>query len=114
MPISPFKSAVRKLNAEKRKWGLAMSQHTPRRVNRWFKWLAPGLFVKRWLLISSVGISLLILGLAIWVKLTPIYRIGGFVSQTIEKLSQFFPSYISAPFYFLGAYFLSFGVKVAR
>jgi uncharacterized cofD-like protein len=105
MPISPFKSAVRKLNAEKRKWGLAMSQHTPRRVNRWFKWLAPGLFVKRWLLISSVGISLLILGLAIWVKLTPIYRIGEFVSQSIETLSQFFPSYISGPVLFFGGLF---------
>ena len=105
MPISPFKSALRKLNAEKRKWGVTMSQHTPRRVNRWFKWLAPGLFVKRWLLISSIGISFLILGLAIWVKLTPIYRIGGFVSQSIESLSQVFPSYISGPLLFFGGLF---------
>lgn len=105
MPISPFKSALRKLNAEKRKWGVTMSQHTPKRVNRWFKWLAPGLFVKRWLLISSIGISLLILGLAIWVKLTPIYRIGEFISLFIETLSQVFPSYISGPVLFFGGLF---------
>ncbi len=105
MPISPLKSALRKLNAEKRKWGVTMSQHTPKRVNRWFKWLAPGLFVKRWLLISSIGIGLLILGLAIWVKLTPIYRIGEFISLSIETLSQVFPNYISGPVLFFGGLF---------
>lgn len=110
MSIGPFKSALRKLNAEKRKWGVTMSQHTPKRVNRWFKWLVPGLFVKRWLLISFVGISFLILGLAIWVKLTPIYRLSEFVAQTVEKLTQIFPSYISGPvLFFSGLFFVLWG-----
>ncbi len=97
MSSKPLKSALRKLNSEKRKWGVAVSQHTPRRVNRWFKWLSPGLFVKRWLLISAIGLGLIFFGLAIWTKLTPIYRLGEFVSQSLELVTQLVPSYISGP-----------------
>lgn len=97
MSPSPFKSAIRRLRSEKRKWGATVSQHTPQRVNRWFKWLSPGLLVKRWLLISAMGLALIFFGLAIWVKLTPIYRIGEFVSQSLEWATQLVPSYISGP-----------------
>ncbi|GFE71461.1 protein of unknown function UPF0052 and CofD [Chroococcus sp. FPU101] len=74
-----------------------MSQKTPRRVNRWFKWLSPGLFIKRWLLISLTGAILLSLGLAIWVKLTPINRLIGLLSQLLELITRLIPSYVSGP-----------------
>ena len=41
--MSLFKRALRTLQHESR-------GRTPQRFNRWFKWLAPGLLVKRWLL----------------------------------------------------------------
>jgi hypothetical protein len=50
------------------------------------------------------------LGLAIWIKLTPIFRIGEFVSQTLEWLTHLFPSYISGPVLLgLGIFFVLWG-----
>ncbi|MFN9176740.1 MAG: uridine diphosphate-N-acetylglucosamine-binding protein YvcK [Synechocystis sp.] len=106
----PFKSALRKLKSEQRKWGNTVSQHTPQQVNRWFKWLSPGLFVKRWLMISVIGVSLIFLGFAIWVKLTPIYRIGSFVARGLETVTNLMPNYISGPLLLgSGLFFLFWG-----
>ena len=44
-------------------------------ISQWFKWLAPGLFFKRWLLLSAAGVLLTSLGLAIWTGMTPIFYI---------------------------------------
>ncbi|PSF38644.1 hypothetical protein C7H19_03815 [Aphanothece hegewaldii CCALA 016] len=96
MSSRPIKHVLRKLNMERRKLTL-ISPKTPKQVNRWFKWLSPGLFIKRWLLISLTGASLLLLGLAIWVKLTPINRLIGFVSQLLELITRLIPSYVSGP-----------------
>ena len=80
------------------------------RVNRWFKWLSPGLFVKRWLLLSAGGFCLAVLGGAIWVKLTPIYRLLEFVSQFLGFLTNVVPHYISGPLVLLlGAFLVLWG-----
>lgn len=73
------------------------SSSRPSQVNRWFKWLSPGLFVKRWLLLSAAGFCLAVLGGAIWVKLTPVYRLLGLFSRFLEFLTQVVPHYISGP-----------------
>ena len=79
-------------------------------VNLWFKWLSPGLFVKRWLLLSAGGFCLTVLGGAIWVKLTPIYRLLGLVSQFLELLTKIVPHYISGPLVLiLGAFLVLWG-----
>ncbi|MEB3228401.1 MAG: gluconeogenesis factor YvcK family protein, partial [Synechocystis sp.] len=110
MTHSPFKSAMRKLKSERRKWGNTVSQRTPQQVNRWFKWLSPGLLVKRWLVISVLGVSLIFLGFAIWVKLTPIYRIGSFVARALEVVTNVMPNYISGPLLLgLGLFFVFWG-----
>lgn len=64
---------------------------------RWFKWLSPGLLIKRWLFISVVGVFLTTLGIAIWIKLTPIYYIVQLVGNVLEWVTKLFPSYISGP-----------------
>lgn len=66
-------------------------------LGQWFKWLAPGLFVKRWMLISAGGVLLVSLGLAIWVKLTPIFYLSQFAVDLLEALSRLLPSYVSGP-----------------
>lgn len=111
MSISPgsLKQALDKLNFQKSGW-VRFGQQTPRQFNRWFKWLSPGLFVKRWLLISLVGGILALLGLAIWVKLTPVYRLIDFISNLLEILTNIIPSYISGPIVLaLGLFFLFWG-----
>jgi uncharacterized cofD-like protein len=88
--ISLLKRALRTLQHESR-------GRTPQRVNRWFKWLAPGLLVKRWLLLSATGVLLTSLGLAIWVKLTPVFYLIDFISRVLEAIATFIPSYVSGP-----------------
>ncbi len=90
MSISLFKHAFLVLSHESR-------SRTPDRVNRWFKWLAPGLLVKRWLLISAGGVLLTSLGLAIWTKLTPVNRLIQLTIDILEKITTYIPSYISGP-----------------
>jgi uncharacterized cofD-like protein len=78
------------------------------RSRRWFKWLSPGLFIKRWLFISVVGIFLTLLGLAIWVKLTPIFYLVQFVRDLLNWFTNVFPSYISGPMAVLAGVLLVF------
>jgi uncharacterized cofD-like protein len=107
MAISPFKQALRRLKSERNRLK-AVSKYTPKQMNRWFKWLSPGLFVKRWLLISATGVILTMLGLAIWVKLTPINRLIELLSQLLETFAKIVPSYISGPLALLFGLFLIF------
>lgn len=90
MSMGFFKQALQVLKQESR-------YRTPTRVNQWFKWLAPGLFVKRWLLISAGGVVFVALGLAIWSNLTPIYYISEFVRNLLRGITTLVPSYISGP-----------------
>ncbi|MBD2034791.1 YvcK family protein [Leptolyngbya sp. FACHB-321] len=74
------------------------SRHrTPNRVNQWFKWLAPGLFVKRWLLLSASGVLLTTLGFAVWLKLTPVFYTTQILGQILDEITDVIPSYISGP-----------------
>ncbi len=66
-------------------------------VNSWFKWLSPGLFIKRWLFISMAGVLLVGIGLAIWVRLTPIFHLMQLVGGVIEKLAAVVPRQVSGP-----------------
>ncbi len=86
----------------------SIRKKAPYKVNRWFKWLSPGLFVKRWLLISVIGLFLTILGGAIWVKLTPIYRLLEFISRLLEVITTNIPNYISGPIAIATGLFLVF------
>ncbi|WAL61961.1 gluconeogenesis factor YvcK family protein [Thermocoleostomius sinensis] len=70
---------------------------TPHRVNRWFKWLAPGLLIKRWLLISAVGFVFVGLGLAIWSNLTPIFYLSELIRYLLRELTELLPNYVSGP-----------------
>jgi uncharacterized cofD-like protein len=76
--------------------------------NRLFKWLSPGLFIKRWLLLSASGFLMAVIGAAIWSKLTPVYRLLSWVSQFLEFLTTVLPSYISGPVVLIAGVFLIF------
>lgn len=69
----------------------------PKRVNRWFKWLAPGLLVKRWLFLSVTGVLLVGLGTLISLKLTPVFYTVQFLGSVLRFVATIFPSYISGP-----------------
>lgn len=109
MSISPLKHALRKLRPGKRQLA-AVSKRTPKQFNRWFKWLSPGLFVKRWLVISAVGVVLTVLGIAIWARLTPISRLIELISEVLEFITTILPSYVSGPIALaLGLFFIFWG-----
>lgn len=65
--------------------------------SHWFKWLAPGLFIKRWLLISTLGMAFTILGVAIWANLTPVYYTLRLIRGFLMVITQVIPRSISGP-----------------
>ncbi|MFO0409395.1 MAG: uridine diphosphate-N-acetylglucosamine-binding protein YvcK [Dolichospermum sp.] len=94
-----FKRAINSLQ-------LQSHGRTSHRIHQWFKWLSPGLAVKRWLLISVGGVVLASLGLAIWVKLTPIFWILEFLRDLLAFFADIFPNYISGPLLLLSGVLL--------
>jgi uncharacterized cofD-like protein len=91
MTIGPLKQAVQAFRQETR------NRASSRRLSQWFKWLSPGLLVKRWLFISASGAMLAALGFAIWMKRTPVFYITQFLSQILQKLTDVVPSHVSGP-----------------
>lgn len=77
-----------------------------KKVNHLYKWLSPGILVKRWLLTSIIGILLTVLGIAIWTKLTPIYRFLDFIIALLNKITNNIPSYLSGPLVLIIGLFL--------
>lgn len=76
------------------------------RLGQWFKWLAPGLSVKRWLFISATGILLVGLGTAIWTRKTPVFRLGQILGEMLETVTRLVPNYISGPLVLLLGFLL--------
>lgn len=64
---------------------------------RGFQWFLPGLFVKRWLLVSIVGIVLIVLGVAISARLTPILYLSRLIGNAIDTLVAILPRNMSGP-----------------
>lgn len=90
MLISSFKHALQSLGRE----SLRQSSWP---FSQWFKWLAPGLSIKRWLLLSALGFITTALGFAIWLGLTPIRRLIDISVGFLEFLTSLLPNYISGP-----------------
>jgi len=101
MSIGSIKQALNNLRQEPR-------SRTSHRVGQWFKWLAPGLSVKRWLLISATGVVFTSLGLAIWIKLTPIFYAIQLIEGVLGTIATIVPNYISGPLVLLGGLLLIF------
>jgi uncharacterized cofD-like protein len=95
MSIGLFRRAVRNLS---RGGGNIPSQGgTYSSVRRLFQWLSPGIFVKRWLFTIYIGVLMTILGVAIWLKLTPIFWLFQLVDKIIEFVARVIPHYLSGP-----------------
>ncbi|BAU15260.1 hypothetical protein LEP3755_58180 [Leptolyngbya sp. NIES-3755] len=84
------------------------SRRLPHRAGHWFKWLSPGLLVKRWMFISVSGILMVLLGAAIWSRLTPVFYIMQFSGELLELLTRLIPNYISGPLVLIAGLLLVF------
>ncbi|MEL6854811.1 MAG: gluconeogenesis factor YvcK family protein [Cyanobacteria bacterium J06607_13] len=73
---------------------------------RWLRWLRPGLFVKRWLFLSTIGIVAIGLGIMVWLKLTPVFYTVKFVGKLLNLITQLVPNYVSGPLAVLGGFLL--------
>jgi uncharacterized cofD-like protein len=92
-PLKWFSHLARRIRHE-----TLMLPATPStRVNRLVKWLAPGLLVKRWIVLSIAGVLLIGVGLMIALKLTPVFYTGQVVGAVLRYITQRVPSYISGP-----------------
>jgi uncharacterized cofD-like protein len=95
MSLKPFRTALARLLSRVRHETLTLAP--PRRINRLVWWLAPGLLVKRWLLLSMIGVLLVGIGVMIWLKLTPVFYTGRVVGAAVRAFTTHVPSYISGP-----------------
>jgi hypothetical protein len=64
---------------------------------RGFQWFLPGLFVKRWLFVSIIGLVLIFLGVAISARLTPILFISRLISGFVDTMVSLLPRNTSGP-----------------
>ncbi|MEO0853620.1 MAG: gluconeogenesis factor YvcK family protein, partial [Cyanobacteria bacterium J06648_11] len=81
-------------------------------VQRWQKWLSPGLDVKRWLSLAIAGTAITVFGLAILVGLTPVARFQQAIAATLSFITTVIPSHISGPLVLLiGLVMLILGVR---
>lgn len=101
MSISSFPKALRIWAKSRRVVVKSRNPNPPSlrngRVHQWFKWLSPGLLVKRWLLISASGVVLATLGLAIWTGMTPIFFFLQLLRNFLTWIAEVIPNYISGP-----------------
>ncbi|MEO0409370.1 MAG: gluconeogenesis factor YvcK family protein, partial [Cyanobacteria bacterium P01_A01_bin.135] len=111
MPFKPSKSSLRGKRHRSYKYRQTRLQrslvYTPQ-GNGWFRWLAPGLLIKRWLFISAIGVFMTALGVAIWTKRTPVFYISQFISQSLSALTELVPNYVSGPLVLLVGILLIF------
>ncbi|MGB3267320.1 MAG: gluconeogenesis factor YvcK family protein [Microcoleus sp.] len=110
MSISSFPKALRVLAKAKQVIAHSKNPYPPSlrngRVHQWFKWLAPGLLVKRWLLISASGVVLATLGLAIWTGMTPIFFLLQLLKNFLTWIAEVIPNYVSGPIVIAGGILL--------
>jgi len=66
------------------------------------RWLRPGLLVKRWMLLSTLGIFAVGLGIMVWLGLTPVFYTVRFVGNLLNLITQLLPNYVSGPLAVLG------------
>ena len=71
------------------------------RVLRVFRWLLPGLVIKRWMITSAVGLVISILGIAIWTNLRPLYWLIEIFFWVMTGLTSIFPVRLLGPLIFL-------------
>ena len=106
MSIGTFRQAVKNLS---RNGGTSSPPNgKPPRFRRLFQWLSPGIFIKRWLFTIYVGVLMTILGLAIWLKLTPIFWLFQTIDKAVEFIARVVPHYLSGPIVLGGGLFLVF------
>lgn len=74
-----------------------MGKFAPPRLRQWLKWLKPGLLVKRWLVVTFIGTVLVVLGLSISLRLTPVNSLLQLMESVLRAVATVIPSYISGP-----------------
>ena len=80
------------------------------RIFRIFRWLLPGLVIKRWMITSAIGLIVSILGLAIWTNLRPLYWLIEIFFWVMSGLTSIFPVSLLGPFIlFIGLLLIGIG-----
>jgi uncharacterized cofD-like protein len=106
MSMGPFRQAIRNIRHGGGTSSSSGGNHP--RLRRLFQWLSPGIFVKRWLLTISLGVMMTILGLAIWLKLTPVRSLLQSVDDLAGYLAHALPYNFSGPILLGGGLVLIF------
>ena len=67
------------------------------RLLRIFRWLLPGLVIKRWMITSAIGLLISVLGIAIWTNLEPFLWLVAIISMIYDWIASIFPVTLLGP-----------------
>lgn len=81
---------------------MKFTNNFPNNFQRQAAWLVPGLFIKRWVITSVLGLAVLFVGLALLLNLQPV----SFGIEMLKKVALIIPSSVSGPVLVLGGAFL--------
>ncbi len=110
--ISPQRFSKKRIALRRHKRSVKRSKKKDfvTRSLRAVSWLLPGLVVKRWMLISGMGLLMALLGAAIWADLQPIYWSIETLFWLLTAITTFLPRSITGPLVFIcGAGLLLWG-----
>ena len=80
------------------------------RLKRAIRWLLPGLFVKRWMMTSGLGLLIALIGASVWADLRPIYWLVERLFWFLGFITTFLPRTITGPIvFFVGIFLLIWG-----
>ena len=80
------------------------------RLKRAIRWLLPGLFVKRWMMTSGLGLLIALIGASVWADLRPIYWLIERLFWFLGFITNFLPRTITGPIvFFVGISLLIWG-----
>jgi uncharacterized cofD-like protein len=75
----------------------AIGDRAPIWLSQGFKWMSPGLFVKRWMMMSAGGVLCIILGVAIWTKMQPVADFITWSRVMLLTFTHYVPNHVSGP-----------------
>ena len=80
------------------------------KIIRILSWLLPGLVIKRWMITSAIGFLTLLLGLAIWTNLRPLYWLIEIFFWVMTGLTSVLPVSLLGPLiFFIGLLLIGIG-----
>lgn len=94
MYVNTLNPPIKSLNTKLKCFMTAFVSDFEEIVKCYLKWMTPGLLVKRWLVVNTIGILLTSIGLVSFCKLSLVIGLITFLSNLLSAIANVVPSYM--------------------